>query len=108
MSKSYSYDDIKELDAKLHKINYATTTRKFHAENQRSLMTPELRKQIKKRDKYMCQRCGKVMRDGVGLHIDHIRPVSKGGKTIPVNLQVLCSKCNGRKSNKVSYKIVLN
>ena len=36
-----------------------------------------------------------------GLHIDHIVPVSKGGKTVPSNLQVLCSKCNGNKSNKL-------
>ena len=47
-----------------------------------------------------CQICGKYMPDGVGLHIDHIVPVSKGGKTVPSNLQVLCSKCNGSKSNR--------
>ena len=39
--------------------------------------------------------------DEVGLHIDHIIPVSKGGKTIKSNLRVLCSKCNGKKSNKL-------
>ena len=37
----------------------------------------------------------------IGLHIDHIIPVSKGGKTVESNLQVLCSKCNGRKSSKL-------
>jgi len=43
----------------------------------------------------------RYMPDEVGLHIDHIIPVSKGGKTVASNLQVLCSKCNGSKSNKL-------
>ena len=42
-----------------------------------------------------------IIPDEVGLEIDHIIPVSKGGKTTPDNLQVLCSKCNRRKSNKI-------
>ena len=81
-------------------IGFETTLRKYHAKSQRSLMTPELRRKIAERDNYTCQICGKYMPDGVGLHIDHIVPVSKGGKTVPSNLQVLCSKCNGRKGGR--------
>ena len=54
---------------------------------------------IAERDNYTCQICGKYMPDGVGLHIDHIVPIKKGGKSVPSNLRVLCSKCNGRKSS---------
>jgi len=36
---------------------------------------------------------------GVELHVDHIFPWSKGGETVFENLQTLCSKCNGGKSN---------
>ena len=34
------------------------------------------------------------------LEVDHIVPVSKGGKTEADNLQTLCWRCNRSKSNK--------
>ncbi len=38
---------------------------------------------------------------GSGAQIDHIIPVSKGGKTTLSNLQVLCANCNREKSDKI-------
>lgn len=84
----------------LKQIGFQCTLNEYNAKNQRKLMTKQLREQIQMRDHYTCQICGKYMPDGVGLQIDHIIPVANGGKSIPSNLQVLCSKCNGRKSNK--------
>lgn len=31
---------------------------------------------------------------------DHIVPWSKGGKTVPENLQMLCRRCNAVKSDR--------
>jgi 5-methylcytosine-specific restriction endonuclease McrA len=84
----------------LRLIGFETTLKKYHSKNQRRLMTRALREQIMERDDYTCQICGKYMPDQVGLQIDHIIPVSKGGKTVPSNLQVLCSRCNGRKGDR--------
>ena len=84
----------------LEKIGFETTLRDYNSKSQRKLMTPALRKKIMERDKYTCQNCGKYMPDEVGLHIDHIVPIAKGGKSIPSNLRVLCSKCNGSKGAK--------
>lgn len=61
-------------------LDYSYTLNQYHARKQRSLMTKELRQQIMVRDNYTYQICGKHMSDEVGLQIDHIIPVSEGGK----------------------------
>lgn len=98
---SFSYESLKSRNEQLKAINYECTLREYHSKDQRKLLTKGLRQKIMIRDNYTCQICGKYMPDGVGLHIDHIIPVSKGGKSVESNLQVLCSKCNGSKSNRL-------
>ena len=60
-----------------------------------------LRFRVMRRDCYRCQACGKspATEAGVLLHIDHIIPWSKGGKTCEENLRTLCEKCNLGKSD---------
>ena len=40
---------------------------------------------------------------GNGVHVDHILPVAHGGLTVPWNLQMLSSKENIQKSDKVDF-----
>lgn len=68
---------------------------------QRSLMTSGKRYDILRRDHYRCQICGRSQSDGAKLEIDHIVPVSKGGKTVDENLQTLCHDCNQGKKAKL-------
>jgi ribosomal protein L31E len=60
-----------------------------------------LRFQVLKRDNFTCVQCGAspAKYQNVELHVDHIKPWSKGGETIYENLQTLCLKCNLGKSN---------
>jgi len=104
--KEYSYIlHVKDSIMK-NRINFVknngnlVTFSKYNDVDQRKALTKEMREYVKKRDNYTCQICGKYMPDEVGLHIDHIIPVSRGGKSVISNLQVLCSKCNGKKGNK--------
>ena len=66
---------------------------------QRQLMTPKMRYNIMKRDGFKCVICGRSQNDGAKLHVDHIKPVSKGGKTEESNLRTLCDMCNLGKSD---------
>ena len=70
-------------------------------EIERAKLSASLRYDILKRDGFKCQICGATIKDGVKLHVDHIFPVSKGGKTEPNNLRTLCDKCNLGKSDKI-------
>lgn len=100
-SLEYCYDYIENRYWQLKKIGFECTLREYHSKHQRRLTTRDLRESIMIRDNYTCQICGKYMPDEVGLQIDHIIPVSKGGKSVPSNLRVLCSKCNSAKSAKI-------
>jgi len=61
----------------------------------------KLRLNVLNRDNFRCVYCGRSPATDIGvvLHIDHIVPFSKGGKTTLNNLQTLCSKCNLGKSD---------
>lgn len=94
------YEYLKKRYEALETIGFECTLSQYHSKKQRALCTRELRERVMKRDNYTCRLCGKYMPDEVGLQVDHILPISKGGKTVMSNLQVLCSKCNGSKYNK--------
>lgn len=70
---------------------------------ERSKMTNELRDAVLKRDNWTCQNCGRSIFEepDLKLEVDHIIPISKGGKTEPKNLQTLCKKCNREKRDKL-------
>lgn len=57
--------------------------------------TQEEKNIILKRDGYRCSVCGKGKKDGMSMHIDHMKPRDKGGcKSTLDNGQVLCSRHN--------------
>ena len=70
---------------------------------ERGKMSNALRYKIMRRDNFHCILCGATGKDDK-LVVDHIIPISKGGKTITQNLRTTCEKCNGGKGVKIEGK----
>lgn len=64
----------------------------------RKEISKKMRFEVFKRDNFTCQYCGRMAPDVV-LQVDHIKPVSKGGKNEMINLVTSCFDCNNGKSN---------
>jgi hypothetical protein len=62
------------------------------------------RNSVFRRDQYICQYCGKAC-VSKETTIDHIIPISRGGKTDYLNCVVACLSCNLRKSNKLTEEV---
>ncbi|WP_104686577.1 HNH endonuclease [Helicobacter felis] len=61
--------------------------------------SPTLKKQILERDGYKCVICGAGQKEGVELHVDHIKPKDLGGQASLENGQTLCARHNFLKKN---------
>ena len=96
-TEEYNYEAIKKFIVKASQKK----ERQEQIRIERLKMTDSLRYDILKRDNFKCQICGSAAIDGVKLHVDHIIPVSKGGKTVHHNLKTLCDRCNMGKSDKM-------
>lgn len=95
----FSSENAKKLLSQVEALVLRQQSKKF----QRAVMTPQLREAILRRDNWTCQCCGNsIFREpNLLLEVDHIIPVSAGGKTEPSNLQTLCWKCNRSKSDNI-------
>ena len=98
---TYSYGNLKFYFQEVLGEIKNRETRDYQIRMERAKMTDSVRFDILKRDGYKCQICGLAANDGVRLEIDHIYPVSKGGKTENSNLQTLCERCNRGKRDKL-------
>ena len=69
---------------------------------ERGRVSNKMRFSIYERDGYRCRKCG-VSQRYAQLEIDHIIPISKGGKSTCNNLQTLCHRCNVEKGDRYDY-----
>lgn len=57
------------------------------------------KQEILARDGYQCVICGRGRKDGIELHVDHIKPKDFGGEATIENGQTLCAQHNFLKKN---------
>ena len=55
------------------------------------------------RDQYKCQYCGHEFSRS-HLTMDHVVPISRGGKTEWTNIVAACNPCNSTKGNRMDWK----
>ena len=97
----WNFEQLRSGLTEMKQIQKAQSTATFLRQQERNRMTDSIRYQVLKRDNFRCTSCGAMAQThGVSLHIDHIVPVSRGGKTEMNNLQTLCEPCNLGKSNR--------
>jgi 5-methylcytosine-specific restriction enzyme A len=76
----------------------------------------EIRNKVWTRDNGQCQHCGKKwpghnpdgghwMSRGHVIHIDHVVPLARGGTNAMDNIQLLCSRCNLRKGDRLESEL---
>ncbi len=60
-----------------------------------------MRFMVMRRDSFKCRMDGRspATHPGTILEVDHVAPWAAGGETVLENLQTLCQRCNGGKSN---------
>lgn len=90
---------LEDVESSLKQLQEKTRY-ELNRERERALMSPSLRYDIMKRDGFRCVLCGASQKDGAKLHVDHIYPIAKGGKTEANNLRTLCDQCNLGKRDK--------
>ena len=64
-----------------------------------------LRFAIFRRDSFKCRICGRSVKDGAQLTLEHIIPICRGGTYEPSNLFTACQECNQGKADDLLSEV---
>jgi hypothetical protein len=98
-TKLMVFEEQKELSTLRAKVaNFDATLNYSKTGPSRKSIPDDVKLLVWARDGGACVQCGSQEE----LHFDHIIPVAKGGGNDHANIQILCSTCNLRKSDKIA------
>lgn len=66
-----------------------------------NIYSRETRRILFEKQQCLCGICGQPMKNNKTSNLDHIIPLSKGGRSIIENLQLAHVKCNSEKADKI-------
>lgn len=103
LSNPHIYDEEENVQCGIRKLEDLSLfeIRKVNPELEKNLRNAAFQESKDTDGKYTCACCGKKATDRIFFHVDHIKPMNKGGKTVSENLQILCRQCNGMKGDKI-------
>ena len=97
----FNFDNMVACLESISRSHLDKETYKNLAAVERGEVSDSLRYDVLNRDGFRCVICGASAKEGAHLHVDHIIPIAKGGKSTPQNLRTLCERCNIGKSDKM-------
>ncbi|MFA5423961.1 MAG: HNH endonuclease signature motif containing protein [Phycisphaerae bacterium] len=105
---NYFYDRAVEISNKRENEEKNILLKKLKIEQARNteqgrFFKGKLRQIIMERDNYKCVLCGRGIKDGISLEVDHVHEWSDGGRTTYDNGQTVCSECNKGKHHAKKY-----
>lgn len=83
----------------MRRVRSEQSTTKFLRRQERQRVTASVRYGVLARDGHRCRVCGNTA-EVEPLHVDHVVPISRGGRSDMDNLQTLCQTCNLGKSDR--------
>ena len=92
---------LEKYNEEIHSVDFAlnlpSVIRLTRYINYHPKVIPLTRKNLLRRDSYICQYCGVKNKP---MTLDHIIPKQRGGKDTWENLVAACTKCNNKKNNR--------
>lgn len=98
-SHTWDFEGVSAGLGRMRELRAHRATSQFLKQQERNRVTPRVRAQIIARDGSRCRMCGATAVGGARLHVDHVIPIDRGGRSTMDNLQTLCQECNLGKGN---------
>lgn len=82
--------------------------RRMANDEEHAKVTRAMRYDVLRRDGFRCVKCGRGREDGVKLHVDHIKPVSRGGKSVMSTCRLSARTATAGRATNTRSSVFIN